>query len=301
MVTDLTDIDALRGEQYNISNADRIATNSGYGHMYMLRKYAGLDPSCRVNAAIEHGYYTDDYVFADEVYHPCNRVITMSPYRKHVIENVVDNCSGISIGPYIAYAEDYYSSCQLKELKDKWRSPLLIFPKHSLRQSDTVYDAKALIDEAMEIANCHNFKTIFACFHYLDLDKEYINIFRGAGCVIISPGADIHTDFMSRLKSILSVSDAILVNTCTTGIIYAMFLGKKVFISKQDACDKVRIQHTRFRNSAFTHGILDVINEKCSADFRKRWLDYYFGFSDIKSRKEIADILTGGIRIGLCN
>lgn len=289
---DVMDIKRLLSEKITPSIEIPGTCNQAYGIAYQLKKYAGIDTKIPLNCTLEHGAILKKIVCQIEVMHHAPYILTFSQYRKEVITNLTEHIP-IAIGPYIAYAEDYRSKEYIDKIKQKYGKILLVMPSHSTAEEHADFDIDEFIKQ-IEIAR-KGFDTVMVCvfFHDLILGRE--KQYKKKKYKIVSAGKDGNL-FLSRMKYILSLCDAVLVNGITTGIAYALYMGKPVQFIKQN------IDYNKIVNNNFSALEADsqveclqqvfYKNEFVLAEGKNReYLNYLFGFSNIKTKEEMKNLL----------
>ncbi len=269
-----------------------------YGICYQLKCYAGIDVNAILNkCTIEHGLAIYKYVCQIEVQHHVSRILTYSPFREKVIRELTELIP-VAIGPYIAYAEDYQSNETIEKKKNETGRVLLVMPNHSIREIKSMYNCDSFIREIERVKK--KFDTVMVCLYFEDLKSGMWKPYKEKGYHIVSAGFPGSPHFFSRLKYILSLSDAMILNEYSTGMAYAMYMGKPVHLIRQKIehiatgcnncyqlenrqCDEI---YELFYNDQF------VITEK-QIEFGK----YMFGLDCVKSAEEMKKLLLSLIRI----
>lgn len=201
--------------------------NNLYGNGYVINKvFNNIDLSV---TAIEHGLYIGSLVPERHLVDPFNNIITFSEYRKKFIETKTDK-NIITIGPYIKYANPLYSQEKIDFEKKRLGKTLVVFPSHSIDCVYAKYDINQFIDYIKEFKNKFNFDNVLICLYWKDIalgmQQDYIN----AGFHVVSAGHSYDPYFLSRLKTIILLSDATLTNAVGTHVGYAVSLNKPIQI-----------------------------------------------------------------------
>lgn len=201
--------------------------NNLYGNGYVIkREFNHIDLSV---TAIEHGLYIGSLVPDRHLEDPFDSIITFSEYRKKFIETKTDK-NIITIGPYIKYAHPLYSQEKIDFEKKRLGKTLVVFPSHSIDCIYAKYDINQFIDYIKEFKNKFNFDNVLICLYWKDIalgiQHDYIN----AGFHVVSAGHSYDPYFLSRLKTIILLSDATLTNAVGTHVGYAVSLNKPIQI-----------------------------------------------------------------------
>ena len=137
-----------------------------------------------------------------------------------------------SLGPYILFADNFYSHSKLQELKKEYGKTLLVFPMHSAEFFDYKYDAELLIKKIEEIKK--DFKSVIVCIYWHDLifgrEKKYLE----KNYIVVCCGRREDPFFLSRQKDLFSLSDMTITNGAGTHIGYSIAMGVPCYLFKQD-------------------------------------------------------------------
>lgn len=256
---------------------------------------------------IEHGMSFQDVIpFSESENEKYTGYITMGKYRKELLKKY--QLPVFTVGPYIAYAQAYYSKDKQKKIKDIWGRTLLVFYSHSTEWSVRDYNNDAIFER---IEKCkYEFQTIVLCVYWADVNRDYIERFEQMGVKVVCCGFRSDNNFLSRQKSLLELSDAVLTNGLGTHIGYSIYMGKPVtfietvvtnvqkvedIIEKDDKVVEVlRKNKEKFlkvfgnKNGSVNDSISQEQYNLCNS---------FFGFDCVRSRKEIRGILELGEEI----
>lgn len=266
-----------------------------YGIDYQLKKFAGLDTNIILNKCrIEHGLGIRRAVCQCEVGHHISHILTFSPFREEVIKELTD-IFPIAIGPYIAYAEDYRSSEYIEKIKKKSGRILLVMPCHSIQGITLDYNIKQFI---REIENKKKqFDKVIVCMYFEDMRKGMWKPYSEMGYNIVSAGNTGNPFFLSRLKYIFRLSDAVIANDFTTGIAYALYMNCPICLVHQKIIHNVTCHNNAFEldlgMEKQTEQIFDLF-ENCRfiiTNEQREFGNYLFGLKNVKSKSEMKEIL----------
>lgn len=258
-----------------------------YGVRYQLKRFAGIDTNTVLNkCTIEHGLVPRKDVWQPEVQHHVSCILTYSPYREDVIRELTE-LTPTAIGPYIAYAENYRAEKVIEEKKSMLGRTLLVMPVHSA----TTDSLDPFFQEIERLKT--EFDTVLICMYVHDLELGLWKPFKIKGCKYVSAGQFYSPHFLSRLKYILSLSDALILNEYTTGMAYAMYMGLPIHLAGRGIMPNIMRGHT--------HTQMIVTNKKLYRLFdndqfvitaeQLRFGEYMFGLRSVKTKKEMRDLL----------
>ena len=199
-----------------------------YGHLKALADYAGV-PYARDLALlfpyIEHGIrFNEDLapVISDRSTH-C--VVSQGGYLREKLDTALPGIPKYEIGPYIHYASPAYAQEEIDRLRLKYGKTLLVFPAHSIESSERKPEGADIISLIERIAG-KGFENVIVCFYWNDVDSSLVDRANAAGYVTVSAGLRGDVNFISRLKSLILLSDAVLGDSLGTNIGYSLYLGR---------------------------------------------------------------------------
>jgi hypothetical protein len=188
-------------------------------------------------------------------------------------------------------------------LKNKFGKTLLIFPSHSTKTIDANYDERFLCDE-VDIISKGSYDTKLVCLYWKDIQLGKHLFYLNRGYKIVCAGYLTDSNFMCRLKSIIKISDGVIGNAIGSYLGYCIFLGKPVYLVKQNHKYKsLRIDSNNELNQRnnFEKESLALIEEKLFHVF-SNWsivitseqydlCNYIWGFDKVKNVKELKNML----------
>lgn len=288
---DLYDLELLKEPVNNVPSVDWVATNAGYGHMYHLKKYAGIPEETRMNCAIEHGFYTMYGAYINEIMHNISVILTFSDFRKEIIESRYD-IKAVPIGPYIEYVEPLLSQEDVEITKKENGKTLLVMPAHYSKEETKQYDCEELFINLQKQEKLFN--KIIVSLPIFDLARGVHSIFLEKGYDVVSVGSGGDTKYLRRLKTLIDCSDAVFANAFTTGLVYSVFMKKPVYLLKQKITVKKESNVLyRTRETNLVQYFSEVSND-CSynnLDNQIKWGKKYAGFENIISKDDMRRIL----------
>lgn len=289
---EVTDIRRLISEKIPKSLESTRTKNSEYGVAYQLKRFAGIDTSIPLNCTIEHGICVRESVYQLEVMHHVSHILTISSFREKVIADLTDIIP-VAIGPYIAYVEDCYTEDYMKETKKRNGRVLLVMPSHSTVSVSISYNVQQFIQQIEKAKK--GFDTVMICMHWADIRKGLEKPYREKGYHIVSAGNTKSPHFLSRLKYILYLCDAVIMNTFTTGMAYALYMDKPVRLIKQSIKYTVPYyQHfLDFEDGNYSIKLYELFDNNTFfiTKEQKEFCNYIFGFEKVKTKKQMRQLL----------
>lgn len=290
---EVTDIKGLLSEKVvNMSIEIPGTTNDSYGTAYHLKRYAEIDTNIPLNCTLEHGLCYIETVCQYEVSHHNSHILTLSPFREKVIRKLT-RLIPVAIGPYIAYAENYCSKEYIDEVRKENGRTLLVMPSHSIQGIDIGYDVRQFIDEIEKVKK--DFDTVLVCIYFEDLKKGLWKPYRKKGYKIVSAGNTSSLYFLERLKYIFSLSDAVIANSATTGLAYAMYMDMPIRLIQQNINYNMTCHNNVFEletesQIANMHKIFGSDRFTTFKEHQK-YSNYIFGLDKVKSKEEMRRLL----------
>ena len=276
--------------------------NNCFGIGYALRQYAGVKREY-CNAMVEHGYFFGRYVQDMEKITFSKRLLTFGDIRKAHIEAEVKNKEVIPIGPYIHYASDYYTEEQLKAEKEKLGRVLLVFFSHSGTGCSVSFDMNYIVSKINSVKK--DFDNVVVSLFWSDINDEVEKRLNEEGYKIFSAGHRYDYHFLSRLKTMIKLSDMTMSNFVGTHIGYCTFMGKGHWIVKQEITEKALTDKGVGVVALDEKMAHDPDNKKEINDLYKSFAGYspiliekqkivaskYYGFNHIKQQNEIKSLI----------
>lgn len=167
-----------------------------------------------------------------------SRIYTFGSVRNKFITQYLDSKKRkrkvIEVGPYILGAKNFYDANVLHDLKNKIGKMLLVYPQHSIENSNVEYEIDDLIGVIKSKSSF--FDSIFVCLYWKDilLHPDYVERYKKAGFVVVSNGHRSDPMFLSRQKDLIMLSDMMITNGLGTHIGYSICLNKPVCFYKQE-------------------------------------------------------------------
>ena len=300
-ITQLSELSLNEYELISQSSAkylrENILDNNYYGTGSSIRKY--IDRNRSINAFIEHGYIFGDFVDLN-----CNKwytenIITFGNVRKTHLQSKTDK-NIITIGPYIHYAEEYLKNSDYLTLKQQLGKMLLIIPVHGPTGGSFIYDRDIILNNISQIRS--EYDTIGICLFYSDVrNKELLHYYVQKGFKIFCAGYKYDWNFLSRLKTIIKLSDYTVSNYPGTHTGYCVHLNKPHWIVKQNI-ERNPITKKGFVNfygirSQSEEELLEIEIQEVADVFynysdkitvsQNKIIDKYWGISHIKDKNQL--------------
>lgn len=260
-----------------------IKDSNFYGYAYSIKKYADID-SLNRGCSIEHGlYYEDNYIPSAAYSRTTKQIVTLSNVRKNLLDRNLKKKT-IAIGPYIHYAESLLSKeCKIS-LKNKYGKILLFFPSHGSVEDKETYDIERMICKLNNIKEKFNCDTVFVNMFYYDvLYTEYVELYDKAGFVITTAGHRYDLNFISRLKSIIELSDIVVSNKFGTNVGYSIYMKKPTVILDGENVNKESMV-------AKVCSVLHYVSDEILPD-QYEIVSKYWGFDCVRTPEELNKIL----------
>lgn len=298
---DLWDCDELCKEM-NPYYADLSPNTSYYGIMYQIKKYAGIEGFCYYN--VEHGLYLGEYVEKESLGKAIKGTITFSKIRQKYLEKKNVN-KIITIGPYIHYAENYYTEGKRRKIKKELGRVLLTFPPHSTKNVQATYNTEIFIKRLRDMSR--DYDTTMVCMFYKDILSGAYKPYEKAGFKIVTSGNIYDYNFLSRQKEIIGLSDYTVSASVGTHIGYCLYMGKEHRIlslsndgsledNSHDAFDKyydgkqpANAKFLSYRNAE--NLLLNLFSGNIPAEEQRKMVSDLWGFECVKDAEKLHDLL----------
>lgn len=161
-----------------------------------------------------------------------NKVYIASQIGVKIMKQYLPNKEIIAIGNYIKYVDDLLNLEEYHEKKKELGRTLLIFPLHSSPHSEMKYDINSFLEEIDKYKE--KFDTVLFCVYWSDILRNKHNIFINKGYKVVTAGCAGDSNFLSRLKSIIKLSDVVMSNGIGSHMGYAIYLDKPFYLFFQE-------------------------------------------------------------------
>lgn len=268
-----------------------------YGNLQSLIHYAGIkETEIKYYPVVSHQgcmlLYTTSFQYK-------SAVIMQGEYYKNKIHQRAPYVPVFSIGPYIHYVEGIYSADKLKKEKEKYGKTLLVFLPHTIESIERKYSRQAFIDNVLwEYSD--RFQSIWCCVYWADINNPICEYMEKKGIHIVSAGFRFDHQFNRRLKTILELSDAVVVGDIGTFVAYALYMGKPVgrieidnknpiFISESRSALEKKLQ--MLDQEVYETQFYKIFSREIkNTDEQKQWMNKICGFDQIKDAEYIQKI-----------
>ena len=227
--------------------------------------------------AIEHGLIFYPRAWSDTIETVRTGIITFGTFRKDILRKSFD-IPIYCVGPYIQYAEDYYTNQQRKLIKDKLGKNLLVFISHGTDKNNITFEENQYIERIKKIGK--DFDSISICVFWWDLGSRIVNKLEAEGFHIVCAGFREDPNFLPRLKEIIKFSDLVVGDSIGTNVGYCINLNKpflyvdieKEIVASEDSTtaeEKIRRKHMSEIEKAFS--TYDFFNDKQMGIYNYYW------------------------------
>ena len=293
----ITEIERLSKEipfrMFIVRTSEIHKSNEWYGVATILKQYAGMKNDIPIKATIEHGFYPSKDIFIQDRESNLPLMITMSDTRANFLSKEMKK-RAVAIGPYIHYVKKHYDSSFFEREKKRLGKNLLVFPPHSSGLK-AHYDKEKFCKNIRTVGKA--FDSIRICMYWKDVEHGDGKYFMDRGFECVTAGYMLDPMFLSRLRSIIELSDFTISVDPGTHLGYCIVLKKPHYIvyekyyytgtkhdieirnrGEQALCYK-RIQAAFMTfHEKITEKQYDVVNQ-------------YWGLDQIKSPKQLRKIL----------
>lgn len=214
-----------------------------------------------------------------------------SDYRRQEIHKIAPARMYFSIGPYIHYAKKYYSEEKEQKIKNKLGRTLLVFPFHQCEGEINGVGQENVLLNTVYSKYHHMYDTIMVCAYWYDVNSSIFDEYKKRGAKIVSAGFRGDPNFIRRLKSIISLSDAAVMDEMGTNLGFCIYMNKPVYMEKRECRmhDRVYKENMKkFIEAFYSENQLFDENQK---KLQNQLYEYFWGGSCTKTRDEARAIL----------
>ena len=266
-----------------------IGENFAYGNFEAFSDYAGVKAEHWAFPAITHGYAVLD-AYGYPVRLNWRSVLGAGPKIKAIYHEISRDCMYFAVGPFFHYIKSFYDDEKLAQLKEAQGKNLTVFPVHTVVSHSQTYDIDAFIKRVFEEAK--QFDSLTVCTYFFDYNTEVIQRLKAGGAKIVTAGFNFDTSFMSRLKTIFLLADAVLTNTLGSHVNHALSLNKPVKLIRQEVVSSCRHHNNDATKIAMKNAQSHLQSVLETSDYRitKKQIEAFdpiTGFNLVKSKEEI--------------
>jgi hypothetical protein len=275
---------------------DKHYPNISYNHANIIKKFAGFKENYQLKAVVEHGiYFNSDFVEEIDIQSSLPAIITLSQYRKMALKRKTSK-KIFTIGPYIHYASHHLNEIKLQTENRRLKKCLLAFPTHSTLLVNVEYDIKKYCQKLKQLGQ--NFNTVRVCLYWKDINLGVDRFYKKYGFECVTAGHMFDPLFLPRLKSIIETATITTSNAVGTQIGYCLYMRKPHYLYKQRY--KVIGNKQQIINNDITilneevyqlERIFSKFSDKITRE-QNKLASYYWGFDEIKSKKEMKKIIS---------
>ena len=261
-----------------------------YGNWYGMFGRFNLNPI--YTPSVEHGLIFHKQIFGDIQDTARASAATFGEFRKKIIRKYTD-IPVFCVGPYIHYADSFYSEDEILREKKKNGKTLLFFPTHGTERDNLSFEIEKFRRylKSME----EKYDTILVNAFWWNLNEPLFEALQSDGYRIVSAGFREDLRFMSRLKTLILLADHVAGDSVGTHIGYCVECGVPFgFVSlgttisstveKENRDTQFVTRHMQRIEKAFYES--ETITEE-----QKRICDYYWGLGSVKTKEELKEIV----------
>lgn len=277
-----------------------------YGHLDALYKYVGITKTNYLAfPKVEHGVNpTIDAVPKDKIQFYSN-FIFQSNYKKNQIHSINKLKPVFSVGPYIHYANLVYDKNEYVKIKEQFGKILLVFPFHTFEKTTSNASNEIFVNYVMNVL-AKQYDTVMVSVYWNDVESKLYGMFEKCGAILVSSGFRGDKAFISRLKTLISLSDCVCGNAFGTHIGYAMYLNKPFIYINNDLIFEYSNQKFSEKQTETLQKTNQIVEEAFSVNAKnsnctvkqRQMYDYFWGGNDcIKTQQEMEAIIKIGENI----
>lgn len=267
--------------------------NDWYGHAKIFKKFLGLPDNYQFKFIIEHGLHLTEGIFNIEFESGLSSCITHSKFRANIVKN---HCKRVFyIGPFIHYAQSFYSKEKIASEKKRLGKNIILFPGHSVNYLIIKHDNNWFLKKVKEISKDYN--NIRICLYWADIQQGFHKYYQDLGFECVTAGHILDPLFLPRLKSIIEISDLTISNDAATHVSYCIYLNKPHIIFYKPPKIQANKEWSDFAQKYRTSKTYaEIINAFSGINFKitakqKQVANDYFGLNAIKSKEEFRKIV----------
>ena len=275
--------------------------NEWYGHACAIRRHAGFPEDYQIKAAVEHFPNLRHAHWDVDLNAEVPSVLISSSFRSEYLRTHTHKPI-FCIGSLLTYAEDLLDDVTLIRERRRLGKNVTVFPEHSTHFINVDYDIEDYCNGLEELRK--DFDTIRICIYWKDFLRGGAKPYQDRGYEIVTAGHMYDTSFLSRLKSILKTSDAVVVNQISTVVGYAISLG--IPVSMLDSKSLSRSMDASATDDVKVPDSMDEYNKDSNlislresfsnsgfeiSDAQVELVNKYWGFSELRTPEELRLIL----------
>lgn len=246
--------------------------------------------------AVEHGLFFGDYIYpADTVFTAAPTIVTMSDYRKEIIQRHQD-LPVFTVGPYIQYAQPHLDDAELAGLKQSFGRSVLVFPSHTTDDSSIVATPEHRYSWISDLSE--EYDTIMVSVFWWDIAGEDAEYLRRQGHRVVSCGLTHDRNFLRRQRTLFRLADAVVSDGIGTHIGYALSEGLPVTLAGSANVElDMRTRgwlrdHLASRNAAVDHITAALLANPGDVAKQVAEIGHYWGIGIVRSEPELSEMLS---------
>ncbi len=293
----LNDICSLISLKNNIITNDRkffsYNLNNTASRLYGIHSsiFKSIDDKNIYFPSTEHGLIFHNNYWSDTKDTLRASCLTFGNFRKSILSRHY-NTPIFCVGPYIHYAKDYYDQNTFKQTKKKLGKNLLVFPTHSTDDSNLEYDKNNFIKTILDYKN--NFDSVTICSFWWNIDDPLLTYLSKLGCNIVSAGYREDRLFLSRLKTLIKLSDFTIGDSIGTHVGYCLYLNKPFSYFQNETIHNINNlgddENKKFINKHINILKNTFLNSNEITSEQMQIANHYWGFDHVKNSEQIFDI-----------
>ena len=155
-----------------------------------------------------------------------------------------------------------------------------------MQNKDVLNDVEKMISRLKNICMRGGFETVFVNMYYYDiLHTDYAKYYLEAGFKIVTAGHQLDIYFLSRLKSIIELSDYTVSNSVGTHLGYCIWMNKPHYIIDDQIINETNERDYKKIGSFFLTYTEQIQPEQYAVVAK------YWGFDSVRTSEELKSIL----------
>lgn len=228
---------------------------------------------------LEHGYNFSSIVTENTTQLLADKIVCCTSRRAEVLRKRYGKEVEV-VGPYIKRTESFYNPEQIANMKKEYGKVLLVFPSHSSFKYNSRYNYETFKSRIEEVKKSKIIDTVFVCLHYYDVLNDVAKYYDEYNVVCAGHIYDIYN--LSKLRSIIELSDYTMSNEIGSHVAYCFALNKPHLLAKSDICyngEFADMDSKRFKT--YKEHEIELVNEIFDNDFveynnKKQEINKYF-------------------------
>ena len=283
--------------QKHIYDRTVIASNGFYGMEFLLRRYSGYFG--KLNCATEHGGGSFKYNLDVGEWRDNNApVLFVSSKERAKYIASYTNKLVIPFGTIINYARCIYNELTIKEIKQNLGKVLCVYPKHNTEDYGWCDTSEEFISYVKEFRHQYNYSTVIVCVYYVDIIRGLHFRYMKEGWIVVCSGYMFNDDYYDRAKTIIKISDYIVLQGYSSVLQHAIFMGVPVTIYQDFSLNlrshtyDVDVEANNILREQFqTIGLLFKDHVDAITDNQFSFCKRFYGYDDVKKPEELRLLL----------